>query len=136
MIRETSVEAYHEVLESGLIGRRQKQVYTILYQRGPLAGAQVAAQFLAEHGRTARSETIRNRLTELRDRGVVREVGTVKDPNTKKRVILWDVTRGSPVKPPRKETKNEIIRRLEARVKELETLLKVGSGRADIFNKI
>lgn len=136
MTRETSVEAYHEVMESGLIGRRQRQVYGILYEKGPLAGAQVAARFLDLYGRTARSETIRNRLTELRDRGVVKEVGTVQDPNTKKRVLLWDVTRGSPVKPAKKETKNQIIRRLEARVKELETLLKVGSGRDSLFSRV
>lgn len=98
-------------MDSGMISRRRKQVYEILYEKGPLAGAQVAFLFQERHGRTARSETVRNRLTELRDWGVVSEVGHVIDPHTKMRVLVWDVNKNLPIKPPKRETKNQIIAR-------------------------
>lgn len=117
MARETSREAYHKVMESGLVGRRQKQVYVILYDHGPLPGSQVANRFYDEYGKTARSETVRNRITELRDKGVVREVGYVIDTTTNMRVILWDVTDNGPVRPTKKISRTREIIMLRAALK-------------------
>ena len=98
MARETSVEAYHDVMECGFVGRRQRDVYSILYEHGPLVGSAVASLWKERNKGESHSETIRNRLTELRDMGAVYEVGTTKDDFTGRRVILWDVTRDKPVK--------------------------------------
>lgn len=64
------------------------------------------------------------RLSELRDRGVVKELGEVKCPISGHQVILWDVTKDLPANPPRKVSKLEAararIKELEAKVDELE----------------
>lgn len=128
-VRDTSIEALNKIKANGLLSERRLQVYEILFERGPLAGAQVSYLYQQRHGKTARSETVRNRLTELRDLGVVAEVGHVEDPNTKMRVIQWDVTSRLPQKIAKRETKTEIIARqarriveLEGRVRELEAV--------------
>lgn len=43
MTRNTSVEAYHKIKEEGLIGKRQMQVYEILFEHGPLTNSEVWA---------------------------------------------------------------------------------------------
>ena len=99
MIRKTSIEAYHTIKENGLLSEKRQRVYEILFNHGPLIGAEVAEIYKRKFGRTAASETIRNRLTELRNAGVVSEVGRSIDSNTAMKVILWDVTDKLPIKP-------------------------------------
>lgn len=98
MVRETSIEAFKIILENGLLSEKRQRVYEILYEHGPLIGAQVAELYKRKYGRTSASETIRNRITELRDLGVVKECGKSFDSNTGMKVILWDVTAGLPKK--------------------------------------
>lgn len=123
MTRQTSIDAYHEVLESGLVGKRQKQVYDILYRKGPLTANQTWNILSFEIGDLRFDSNTRARFTELREFGIIQEVGEVPDPITKKRVILWDVTDKSPVKPMKKKTNREIIRELQKEIKELRRQL-------------
>jgi hypothetical protein len=120
VIRDTSIEAYKAITENGMLSDRRWRVYDILFHNGPLIGARVAELYYFQYGRTSASETIRNRLTELRDMGVVRETGKTFDPNTGMTVIVWDVTSKLPVTFVKQKTKTQIIRELEARVAELE----------------
>jgi hypothetical protein len=53
------------------------------------------------------------RLNEMRAMGVVYEVGTKVCSVTGKVAIEWDVTDALPVKPPKKETLPEKVKRLE-----------------------
>lgn len=97
-VRETSIEAFRTIEENGLLSKRRLQVYKLLFDHGPATGAQVARAYNAAFGRTSASETIRNRITELRDMGCVKEVGIVLDEQTGMKVTLWDVTRNLPTK--------------------------------------
>lgn len=95
-VRETSIDAYNEIKANGLLSEKRFQVYEILVDHGPLTGAEVSQRIRQKHGRSTVSETVRNRLTELRDLGVVREVGQKPCPITGRTVIVWDVTKNLP----------------------------------------
>ena len=96
MTRRTSIVAYHAVIDSGVVGRRQKEVYQVLYDRGPMTTNEI---FRAIHGVTSINQpNIHARCRELCDLGLIEEVGTKICQFTKKRVIVWDVTDQLPVK--------------------------------------
>lgn len=99
MIRETSFEAYHQIKENGLLSRRRFQVYEILFNHGPLTGSEVASKFRDQFGRMGTSNmNIVTRLGEMRDSGVVTELGQRLCSVTGMKVILWDVTKNLPTK--------------------------------------
>ena len=124
MTRQTSIEAYHEVMESGLVGQRQRQVYEILFRYGPLTANQTWNALRDKIGKDFRFDSnTRARFTELRNLGLLYEVGTTQDPITRKRVILWDVTDGRPRKPEPKITKDQIIADLRATIASLQRRL-------------
>jgi uncharacterized protein YwgA len=112
MIRDTSIEVYHEIEANGLLSKKRLEVYKILYESGPLTGAQVSRMHGNIYGANTVSETVRNRITELFDMGVVQEVSKGPCPITEREVIFWDVTKNLPVKVKRqtfKERKKEVM---------------------------
>ena len=98
MIRTTSVETFNEIKSNGLLSLRRWQVYEVLYNLGPSTGAQIAKQVKAIYGSWGHSETIRNRLTELRDTGCISECGEVDCPISGNRVLQWQTNDNLPVK--------------------------------------
>jgi hypothetical protein len=102
-VRDTSIDVYNRIRAAGLLSERRWQVYDILFREGPLTGAQVAERMRDLYGIRGFSESVRNRLTELRDMHCVRELGETTDPLTRSTVILWDVTSALPVPLPHRE---------------------------------
>lgn len=124
-VRETSIEAYHKIRDDGLLSERRWQVYDVLTEHGPMTGNQSILKFKEKYPHIGiNTGAIMTRLSELRDRGVVKELGEVKCPISGHQVILWDVTKDLPANPPRKVSKLEAararIKELEAKVDELE----------------
>lgn len=112
MVRETSIAVYREIEATGLLSKKRSEVLKIIAENGPLSGAQVSRLHGQIHGTNTVSETVRNRITELCDFGVVDEVRKGPCPITGREVIIWDLTGKLPVKPKRitfKEKKNEIL---------------------------
>lgn len=109
MIRETSVKTYLEIKENGLLSKRRFQVYQYLFDHGPCFARQIH-KALSMQG--TNSSSFVSRLSELRDAGVVKEVGETIDPETGMSVILWDVTQELPVKVERKETMSQKYKKL------------------------
>ena len=110
MARETSIETYNQIKAEGLLSERRLQVYEILYEHGPMTGSQVSKIFHQKHTGTTLSETVRNRITELIERGVVKEMPeTVICPFSKRRVLQFDVTSGLPTEPQKQITRKERI---------------------------
>lgn len=106
-MRQTSVDAYNQIKSEGLLSVRRWETYDPLYHHGPMTAGQVGL-LLPGKGRAA-SGNVHARLGELRERGVVMELGTVICPVTQQRVILWDVTANIPLKlekPKRTKCKN------------------------------
>jgi predicted transcriptional regulator len=93
MIRETSIETYRSIKEDGTLGRLKFQIYEFLFNHGPASIRDAARHFKGQY-----SNSLSTRFSELRNVGVVREVGSTTDPVTGRRVILWDVTKNLPVK--------------------------------------
>lgn len=112
-MRQTSLDAYNKIKTNGLLSQRRFDVYEIIFVHGPLTGAAVADKFYADRKQITRSENVRNRITELRDMGVVKEVGFQTDTATGMRVILWDVTDNLPVKLRKKITVKNMLLRLQ-----------------------
>ncbi len=98
-MRETSHEAYAAVLSSEYVSKKQREVYTILFNDGPLTSAQIALR-MAQKGYIygPNGPCVHPRLSELREMHVVKELTEVTCPITKLAVIYWDVTRDLPIK--------------------------------------
>ncbi|WP_163321644.1 hypothetical protein [Draconibacterium mangrovi] len=100
MQRDTSIKAYNSIKANGLITGRRMEVYTCLYQFGPLTASQV---FLKTGLKTNQS----GRFTELKEMGAIREKGRITCPVTKSEAILWDVADTIPVEPKKKSTRKD-----------------------------
>jgi hypothetical protein len=91
--RQTSLEAYDEIKESGTLSRVRWTVYDYLYSFGPSTGMECFKGIGLETNQSGR-------FTELRDQGFIREVGTLVCKITGREVIGWDVTsRTEPLAP-------------------------------------
>jgi len=125
MTRQTSIDAYYTILDNGLLGLRQWQVYTHLYYNGPCTGKQVT-NALRDGKKNCGAYT--TRLSELRDMGVIYEVEETICEDSGQVVMLWDVTGELPVKHRKiksklavaKESIAVLVKALESAVNELE----------------
>jgi hypothetical protein len=130
MVRETSIEAYNRVKESGYVGRKQKEVYHVVFYYGPMTSAECYAkmrelwpsQYL---GITVLTQS-RARFTELREMGLLQEVGKRKCKVTRNTVLVWDVTNRFPV-PLKKDVKVSVPPLTEKDWKALDNLYEKGT---------
>lgn len=98
-MRQTSVEAYNDIMVSGLLGKRQKDAYAVLYENGPLTGNELSLK-MGIPGQW-------KRCSELKKRGLALEVGERLCSVTGRNCITWDVTDKLPTKLTKKETRIE-----------------------------
>jgi hypothetical protein len=90
MVQTTSIETYHAIKNSGLISEKRLKVFDIFYQNpNGLTGAEVSEIYRKENPTSQHSETIRNRITELVQMGVLDEVGVVECQYSKRNVMKW-----------------------------------------------
>jgi len=125
-VRQTSIDCYNQIKAEGLLSKRRLQVYEILLENGALTGTEVAILFKKKFVSSNHSEGIRNRLTELLDRGVIYEKGIVNCKTTNRKVSLWDLTNNLPKdvsnKPSRKQQRtNEALEALRDLYKNKES---------------
>jgi hypothetical protein len=114
MIQKTSIETYHAIKNSGLISEKRLKVFDIFYLNPEgLTGAEVSEIYRKENPTSQHSETIRNRITELVQMGVLTELGVVECQFSKRNVTKWCCIDKMPIplekKLTRKEQINEII---------------------------
>ena len=122
MVRQTSISTFKEIEENGLLSKKQLRVYEILYLEGPMTGGELAQSYNKTHGDASRySESIRNRLTELFERGVAAHVDTRKCNVSGRRSIVWDVTKNIPGV----NKKEALVRLTNKRIKLEKQLVKV-----------
>jgi hypothetical protein len=90
--RETSVRAFYDAIAAGVITTRRDQVFAGLAELGS-----ATANETFEHVKTQRREDLRYdsntraRFTELRDLGLIREVGARPCRITGKTCITWEI---------------------------------------------
>jgi hypothetical protein len=109
MTRDTSIMAYNQIRESGLLTKLRWQVYECLFQHGPLGQNELLIELGTPH---FKKDSIKPRFAELEKFGVIREVGKRPCRITGREVIIWDVTSNLPqknLKPTKKQKKKNIL---------------------------
>jgi hypothetical protein len=110
MVQTTSIETYHAIKNSGLISDKRLKVFDIFYQNPQgLTGAEVSEIFRKNNPTSQHSETIRNRITELVQMGVLVELGVVECQFSKRKVMKWCCIDNMPIPLEKKLTKKEQI---------------------------
>ena len=111
MVQTTSIETYHAIKNSGLISEKRLKVFDIFYQNpNGLTGAEVSEIYRKENPTSQHSETIRNRITELVQMGVLDEVGVVECQYSKRNVMKWRCIDKMPIPIEKRLTKKQQIK--------------------------
>lgn len=108
--RGTSIRTYQEIRDRGLLSEKRLQIYSILFEKGPLTYNEIF-KILQGYSPIA-SANIGARLNEMREMGCVVECGERICSVTGMNVILWDVTEKLPKDYQKPPTKTEQIRAL------------------------
>jgi hypothetical protein len=90
-MRDTSIKTFKEIIAEGLLPKMQQEVYEVIYEHGPLTATQLRETYGRDKSRGV-WDSGEKRLSELKKKGVVIEVGKTKCPVTGRSVYLWDVT--------------------------------------------
>lgn len=98
----TSELAYHKIKETGLLSKRQLQVYEALYEFGPMTGRKLSEYIPGAW----------KRLSELAAMGAVSSDGLTTDPVTGHKVALYSVTTAVPIKPDKPRSRRELIQEI------------------------
>ncbi len=126
MIQQTSIDAYHEIREKGLLGRLQLEVLEIIVRFGPLTQNELHREHFAE----TQPRNVQPRVSELEARGVVRSAGQRPCRITGFVCETWEFTGELPHDPVRKTGARKIITELLGRVESLEkTVASLQEGR-------
>jgi len=112
-VRETSIEAYKLLVESGGLASANAKVYDHLYRHGP------TTQKKTERYLKDRTYTMRPRFAQLFEMGLITHVGNSTCSETNRTNMLWDVTDRKVALPVTKK-KNKVKEQLGIAVKALE----------------
>ena len=113
MVQKTSVETYYAIKNSGLISEKRMRVFDIFYLNPTgLTGSEVSEIYRKENPTSQHSETIRNRITELVQMGVLAEVGVVECQFSKRNVMKWCCIDKMPIPLEKKLTRKEQIKEI------------------------
>lgn len=96
-MRTTSSEAYQHIVSTGVVSKKRKLVYQALYDHGPMTATQLA-ELVPGQKSPSKGNNVHARLCELREMGIVQELGEVTCPVTGRQVLQWDVTDNLPTK--------------------------------------
>jgi hypothetical protein len=98
-INQNSMDAFNHIKKNGLLSDKRLKVYQIFVGNPDgLTGSEVSDIYKKNYPTSQHSETIRNRITELRDMGVLDEVGNVICKFTKRTVMKYRTNTNIPTK--------------------------------------
>lgn len=110
MVQKTSIDTYYHIKNSGILSDKRLKVYEILYEHPEgLTGSQVSDIFKSKYPSAKNSETIRNRITELKNMNLVMEMGIVDCEFSNRKVMKFCLTDNLPTKLEKIPTLNEKI---------------------------
>lgn len=120
MINSVSIEVYHSIKNSGILSDKRMKVYDIFYENPQgLTGSEVSEIYKSKYPSSKHSETIRNRITELRDMGVLDEIAIVTCQYTNRSVTKFRLNHKMPTSLEKKETLNEKLDKILQNIVEL-----------------
>jgi hypothetical protein len=136
MTRQTSIDAYYEIKQSGLLSKLRFEVYEYVYNNGPSTAKAIfkgLSKIVVAAGKEQpNSGVYTTRCSELRELGVFRELPKIKCPDSGHMVIEWDVIRTAlPVAPKTKTTRQQQADNL----KKLRRFCEAGKKRFDGVQK-
>ena len=99
-MRNTSLEAYEKIVQSGVLTKARFQVYSILFDHGPLTQNEAEEMLENRHGIKA-AKSGHKRFSELERQGAICIVGEKHCSVTGNKCKLWDVTANVPVPLPK-----------------------------------
>ena len=98
MTRQTSIDTFVQIKNEGLLSKMRLKVYKAIFNKAPCTSAEAMEGIMTPDNVLSQS---RARFTELRDRGVIKEIGKRLCKITGRNVIVWDLTDMLPVEPQR-----------------------------------
>lgn len=116
MTRQTSIEAYNQIKENGLLTGLQFKVYDALYHYGPATQQELWFRCFKE----TQARNIMPRFAELQRLGVIDSLQKKPCDISGRNCMVWDVTDRLPAKPQPKQTKDQIIKELKDKVNAME----------------
>lgn len=129
MARITSIETYRKIRDQGLLSKKRLNVYEILVENGSLTGGELASLYKHVFNDAARhSESIRNRLTELRDLGVIEEQGVRPCSISGRKSIVWAYNGKFPRRISEKQRLKKQITAAKKRLAKLERKFQIKFG--------
>jgi hypothetical protein len=96
MIRQTSIDVYRQIEAEGLLSRLRWEVYKVLFEKGPLS--QTDSYLHLTKSTKKGPQSYAPRFAELKNLGVIEEVGEKICSTTGRNVLIWDVTDRLPIK--------------------------------------
>jgi hypothetical protein len=109
-INQNSLDAFDYIKKNGLLSDKRLKVYHIFVNHPEgLTGSEVSDIYKKNYPSSQHSETIRNRITELRDMGVLDELGNVECRFTGRMVMKYAVNIKMPTKLVAKKSLNTNI---------------------------
>jgi hypothetical protein len=104
MIRETSIATYHQIQEEGLLSERRNQVFKCLWEHGPMTQNETYVKLNVPN---LQQSSIMPRFAELKDLGVIDDIGKRICTVTGRMVLEWEVTGELPIKKDKKTFKQQ-----------------------------
>ena len=92
-MRQTSIDCYNQIKAEGLLSKMRLKVLGAILNTAPCTSAEALAKITTKDNVLTQS---RARFTELRELGVIRELGVRKCKVTGRNVIEWDLTDNLP----------------------------------------
>lgn len=125
MTRETSIRAYKEIVASGLVSKRRRQILFIVANYGPITANEAFDILKEKLGDTFKFDSNSHaRFTELREQDLIYERCTRPCKVTGRTVIEWEMTLRKPTPYVKKETATEKLKRENRLLKEEIATLK------------
>lgn len=115
-MRQTSIDTYNEIKNSGLLSKRRMEVYDVLFHHGPMTANDLVRHNKLHHP-YANQTGWNARFSELERMKAIKEVGLKKDDVSGNECIVWDVTDEIPIKLEKSnkgELKKELIDKIIA----------------------
>lgn len=124
-MRQTSIEVFHKIEQNGVLSKRRMEVYSILFQNGPLTATECweIVKDNRNEGKTHQNG-ITPRFSELLRMNAIYIVEERPCTITGEKCISWDVTNGLPISLEKKKSKDQIIKELRQEIESLKSLLK------------
>jgi hypothetical protein len=103
-MRQTSIDCYNQIKAEGLLSKRRLEVYEAILKSAPCSSGEAFSKMLTSSNVISQS---RARFTELRELGVIYEIGVKKCSITNRNVIEWDLTDEIPADTEKAKTKSK-----------------------------